>query len=180
MDDLTEQLTRLLFESSFMTLATADAEGKPWASPVEFACDEQLRFYWSSHRDSRHSRNVRANPRVAMSIYDSTQTPGTDSGIQCLYAEGQAEEFRPADLDDMSSSLDRWIEWRDAARLTPRRKGPAGRLEGDTPWRRYRLVVTNFYALDPRGHPDFPGIRIWRVSLDLTEAFTRAHRSRLV
>jgi len=35
------------------------------------------------------------------------------------------------------------------------------------------------YALDPRGHPDFPEVRIWRVSLDLTEGFARRYRTRL-
>lgn len=45
MSDWVEAVTEILFESSFMTLATADVEGRPWASPVEFACDENLRFY---------------------------------------------------------------------------------------------------------------------------------------
>ena len=52
-----------------MTLATADADGLPWATPVEFACDESMRFYWTSHFDARHSRNVRANARAAAVIY---------------------------------------------------------------------------------------------------------------
>lgn len=162
-----------------MTLATADAEGKPWASPVEFACDELLRIYWFSHVDSRHSRNVRANPRVAISIYDSTQAPGVYGEAQALYAEGHVEELRMADSDDVSRSLRRWIEWRDAARSTARREGPAGGSDDDTPWRSYRLNVTDFYALDPRGHPDFPGIRIWRVPVELKETYTRAYQARL-
>lgn len=179
MDNLAQDLIRLLFESSFMTLATADAEGRPWASPVEFACDERLHFYWSSHFDSRHSRNVRANPRVAISIYDSTQAPGVYGETQALYAEGLVEEFRPAEIDDVSASLQRWIEWRDAARATARREGPNVQSAVDTPWRTYRLNITGFYALDPRGHPDFPGVRVWRVPVDLLGSFTQAYQARL-
>lgn len=43
--DWIEDVTEILFESAFMTLATADGKGLPWASPVEFVCDEDLRFY---------------------------------------------------------------------------------------------------------------------------------------
>ena len=31
-------------DATAMTLATADDDGVPWVSPVEFACDEDLRF----------------------------------------------------------------------------------------------------------------------------------------
>jgi nitroimidazol reductase NimA-like FMN-containing flavoprotein (pyridoxamine 5'-phosphate oxidase superfamily) len=72
MNDWIEEVTSLLFTSNFMTLATADGDGLPWVSPVEFACDEDLRFYWYSAFDARHSENVRANPRAALSIYDCT------------------------------------------------------------------------------------------------------------
>ena len=43
MSDLIDELTRLLFESSFMTVATADDKGLPWATPVEFVCDDVTR-----------------------------------------------------------------------------------------------------------------------------------------
>ncbi len=75
MDDLIEDVTRLIFESSFMTVATADDDGVPWISPVELACDEELQFYWFSSIATRHSQNVRANPQAALSIYDCTYVP---------------------------------------------------------------------------------------------------------
>lgn len=179
MSDLSEDLAKLLFGSKFMTLATADADGLPWASPVEFACDDDLRFHWTSHVVARHSRNVRANPRAALSIYDSTQAAGVRAEVQGLYAEGSVEELSRAEAEAVGPSLDRWIAWRDPSR-TAQGPGPTTRRsDADTPWRTYRLTATKLYALDPGGHPDIPGVRIWRVPLDLTESFSRAYRARL-
>jgi len=179
MSDLTDELTKILFSSSFMTLATSDRDGQPWVTPVEFVCDEAMRFYWTSLVDARHSRNVRANPRAALAIYDSRQTPGVRAEAQGLYAEGSVEEFHSADLEAVLPSLSRWIEWRDAARGVPRAPATAGPSGDETRWRQYRLTATTLYALDPGGHPDFPGMRVWRASVDLADSFSRAYRSRL-
>jgi hypothetical protein len=52
--------------NSFMTLATADADGLPWASPVWFAPAEYREFFWVSDpgpatratwRSARNSRS---------------------------------------------------------------------------------------------------------------------------
>jgi len=179
MSDWLDEVTQLVFRSSFMTLATADADGLPWATPVEYACDETMRFYWNSHIDARHSRNVGANPRAAISIYDSTQIAGVDAPAEGLYAEGFVEVFHRADLAALLPSLDQWMEWRRTQRARPLPRATAEPEAADTPWRFYRLTATKVFALDPAGHPDFPGIRIWRTQGDLAESYTRAYRTRL-
>lgn len=176
MNDWTDELVRLIFSSSFMTLATADDDGVPWGSPVEFVCDESLRFYWVSVFDARHSRNVEANPHAALSIYDSTQTPGV-AAVQGLYGEGPVEMLRGSDLEALRPILNRWVEWRDAGRDTSRRR-PGGGFGGDTPWRFYRLTPTQLYALDPDPPRARGSLVDWRVPVDLAEAFSRAYRSR--
>jgi len=176
--DLIDDVTAILFESAFMTLATVDGKGVPWATPVEFVCDEELRFYWTSLADSRHSQNVRENPRAALSIYDSTQTSGVRAEIQGVYAEGPAAELTAEEAEAVRPSLGRWLRWRDARR--PRRAPrPDEPTVDDAPWRTYRLTPTRMYAQDPRGHPSIPGVRVWRVELDLRESFSREYRSRL-
>lgn len=175
----TEDLVKLIFSSSFMTLATADAGGVPWATPVEFLCDEALRFYWISLGDARHSRNVRANPRATLVIYDSTQTPGVRSAVQGLYGEGSVEELQQSDLEAVLPTLQRWIGWRDPGRAASGGPSTADASGADTKWRYYRLTPAKVYALDPDGHPDFPGVRVWKAPVDLTEDFSRAYRSRL-
>lgn len=177
MYDWIETVTGLLFTSSFMTLGTADADGVPWVSPVEFVCDEELRFYWRSAFDARHSSNVRANPRAALSIYDCTQTPGAGH-VQGLYAEGSVEELVPSEVEAFLPSLTRWIGWRDAGRETPRPDRSS--LTGDdAPFRLYRVSVTNVYALDPSGHPEHGRLVDQRVPVELADSFARAYRARL-
>lgn len=179
MSDWIDELIRLLFDSSFLSLATTDGEGRPWVTPVEFACDGALRFYWTSHPDARHSRNLRTNPRAALSVFDSAQTPGVRAPVQGLYAEGPVEELDRADLEALLPSLGRWLEWRDAARGTSAHPSTTDSSSDDTPWRTYRLTAVGMYALDPGGHPDLPGVRIWRVPVDLTASFSRAYQARL-
>jgi uncharacterized protein YhbP (UPF0306 family) len=176
MSDWTDVLADILFKSSFMTLATADKEGLPWASPVEFACDEGLRFYWWSVIHARHSQNIRANPRAALSIYDSTQLAGVLGAVHGLYAEGPVEELSPDELAAVQPSLTRWIAWRDLARTTPRTSRP-GPDAPDSPWRFYRIAPTQLYALDPVLSAEHWAD--WRRPVDLTDSFSRAYRSRL-
>jgi hypothetical protein len=42
----------------YMTLATADESGVPWASPVWFAAVDYREFFWVSRPEARHSRNL--------------------------------------------------------------------------------------------------------------------------
>lgn len=178
MSDWIDDVADLIFESSFMTLATADGDGVPWASPVEFVCDEGLRFYWHSVIDARHSKNVRARAFAAFSIYDSTYV-AMDGQPIALYGEGAVEEFHRSDLEELLPSFERWISWRDAGRTTPRqRRGDP--TDHDSPWRVYRLSPAELYALNPGEHPEHGWPASWRVSVDLRESFTRAYRSRLV
>lgn len=177
MSDWIDDVTSLLFESSFMTLATADGDGQPWVSPVEFLCDEGLRFYWVSVTDARHSQNVRENPRAALSIYDSTYVP-LDGQPTALYGEGSVEEFHRSDLEELLPSFERWMSWRDAGRETPR-PGRGDRFDGGSPWRFYRLTPATLYALNPGEHPEHGWPASWRVPVDLTESFSRTYRSRL-
>jgi hypothetical protein len=67
--------------SPYMTLATADAEGVPWATPVWYATEDRRDFYWVSDPEARHSRNIAARPRIAIVIFDSTVTPGDADAV---------------------------------------------------------------------------------------------------
>jgi uncharacterized protein YhbP (UPF0306 family) len=76
-------------EIAFMTLATVDAEGTPWASPVWFAHDRYSQFLWVSRPNTRHSQNIAANPRIAIVIFDSRTPINTGRGV---YLEAEAAE----------------------------------------------------------------------------------------
>ena len=75
---------------SYMVLATADADGVPWASPVWFAPDGYTRFLWVSREDTRHSRNLAVRPQLSIVIFDSRTPIGTGEGV---YMDAVAEQI---------------------------------------------------------------------------------------
>ena len=52
----------LLASIRYMTLATVDADGRPWASPVWFAAPTPSELFWVSSPDARHSQQHRPAP----------------------------------------------------------------------------------------------------------------------
>jgi nitroimidazol reductase NimA-like FMN-containing flavoprotein (pyridoxamine 5'-phosphate oxidase superfamily) len=90
-------LARSIVEANrFLTLATADQDGLPWASPVWFASADLREFFWVSSPDAQHSRNVAVRPEVAIVIFDSGQPIGTGRAV---YLSARAEQVPEADLD---------------------------------------------------------------------------------
>ena len=89
-------LARSIVDSNlYLTLATADAEGRPWASPVWFAHEGYRDFLWVSRPEARHSRNIKIRPEVALVVFDSTAAPGDAAAV---YAEGRGEELEGDEL----------------------------------------------------------------------------------
>ncbi|WP_066364879.1 pyridoxamine 5'-phosphate oxidase family protein [Herbidospora mongoliensis] len=82
-----EMVPRLLADSRYLVLATADHQGLPWATPVFFAPHDEDRLYWVSSPDSRHSRNLAERPDVAITVFDSHAPVG---GAEALYLEATA------------------------------------------------------------------------------------------
>lgn len=67
--------------NAYMTLATADEAGRPWASPVWYAPEGYEEVFWVSSPEARHSRNIAARPGVAVVIFDSTAPVGTGQAV---------------------------------------------------------------------------------------------------
>jgi hypothetical protein len=63
----------LVARNRFLVLATADADGHPWVTPVWFAPDGLDRIFWLSWPGSRHSRLIASRPEVALTIFDSSR-----------------------------------------------------------------------------------------------------------
>lgn len=75
--------------NQYLILATADADGVPWSTPVWFSFADLWQFVWVSNPGARHSQNIAVRPEVAFSIFDSTQPPGTGRGV---YVRAVAEQ----------------------------------------------------------------------------------------
>lgn len=129
----------LVAENSYLTIATAGADGIPWATPVWFAARDLDLFVWASKPGALHSRNIAANPRVSLVIFDSSKAPGEGSA---LYVSADAELVDDATFDEAlavynARSAERGLaEW-DASKLHE----PAGH-------RLYRAVAVEAFVLD--------------------------------
>ena len=63
---------RVIDANSYLTLATANTAGQPWATPVWFAERDLREFVWVSRIETRHSANIAARSEVALAVFDST------------------------------------------------------------------------------------------------------------
>jgi hypothetical protein len=67
--------------SRYLVLATADAAGRPWSSPVYFAHIGFAEFFWASSPDATRSRNIAVRPEVGIVVFDSHAAIGTGQGV---------------------------------------------------------------------------------------------------
>ena len=123
----------------YMTLATADGDGRPWASPVWYAHQGYTDLYWVSRPQARHSRNLAVRPEVGIVIFDSTVPEGEG---QAVYVEALAGELDGADRDEGIAVVSRRSEALGAARW-----GVAD-VSGPAPLRLYRARASAHFVLD--------------------------------
>jgi len=96
-DSRAARLVRDIVEANqYLVLATADATGQPWSSPVYFAHLDFTRFFWVSSPDVTHSRNIAVRPQVGIVVFDSQVRIGTGqgaymSGVARLLADGETD-----------------------------------------------------------------------------------------
>lgn len=138
--DLEAHARALLDANAYLTLASADAAGTPWASPVYFAYDSAARrLLWVSRPNARHSRNVAERPEVSAVVFDSTVAVG---GAQALYVCAWARELEEREREVGIAVF--------SARSVAHRAGP-WRLEdvtGGTELRLFGADITEAWVLD--------------------------------
>ena len=88
---------RVIDGNSYLTLATADAAGRPWATPVWFAQRDLREFVWVSRTETRHSANIAGRPEVALAVFDSTIPVGSAIAV---YVEAAAAPVPDPELAD--------------------------------------------------------------------------------
>jgi hypothetical protein len=96
MPELVTSARAILDANLYMTLATADTDGRPWVSPVYYASEDFTRFYWVSKPESTHSRNLVDRPRASIVVFDSRQPVNTG---QAVYIAAVAEQLHGAELE---------------------------------------------------------------------------------
>ena len=79
-DELKQEIRKYIETHNTMTLATSMGD-VPWAATVFYASDD-LKLYFFSAPDSRHSQNLAANPRVGVTIQEDYHDWREIKGIQ--------------------------------------------------------------------------------------------------
>lgn len=138
----------ILDSNMYMVLGTADESGRPWVTPVYFACAGYRAFYWISSPEVRHSRNIFARTQISIVVFDSQVPVGTG---QAVYMTAVAEELTGANFQ------------RGLAIHNGRFSDPAERgvrtikledLQEPGLYRLYRATASEHWVLDPASHPD--------------------------
>ena len=83
--ELVARAIELLNGPPYFNLAT-ESDGQPWNTPVWATRGQDLNLYWSSWVEAVHSKNIEKNPRVFLTLFDSTRKRGTNN-LRCLYLQ---------------------------------------------------------------------------------------------
>jgi len=77
-------------------VATVDANGMPWVSPVFYVPDENYDLYWTSEKTARHSENIRNTGAAAIVIYEAESAKPVDA----VYMSAESAELTdPEDVE---------------------------------------------------------------------------------
>jgi uncharacterized protein YhbP (UPF0306 family) len=72
----------LLAETQALTLATLDPDGKPRATPVFFAFDNQATLFFLSELETQHAHNIEREASVAAAVYPDVSDWRSLRGLQ--------------------------------------------------------------------------------------------------
>jgi hypothetical protein len=131
--------------SRYLVLATADATGRPWSSPVYFAHIGLTEFYWVSSPDVTHSRNIAVRPEVGIVVFDSQAAIGTGQGV---YMSAVARRLGEAEAAAGTEAFSRRSVAHGGGRWTSEDLRPGTGL------RMYRATADSHWILARDGQPD--------------------------
>jgi uncharacterized protein YhbP (UPF0306 family) len=136
-----EAIGRVIVDSgSYMVLGTADADGRPWASPVWYAPEAYREFFWVSSPDVQHSRNIAVRPEISIVVFDSRQAIGTG---QAVYMTATADQVSGADEERGMEIFSRRSQEQGSAR-----SWTVDDVRPPKPIRLYRATVSGYSMLD--------------------------------
>ncbi|MFF0015149.1 pyridoxamine 5'-phosphate oxidase family protein [Streptomyces sp. NPDC005374] len=143
----TAEVARGIVDASrYLVLATADAEGRPWSTPVYFAHVGWREFFWVSSPDAVHSRNIAVRPQTGIAVFDSSVEIGTGQGVYMSAVAGEVVD---------GTEAERALEV--FSRRSVRHGGHVWTLDdvrGDSGIRLYRAVAEAHSMLAKDGRPD--------------------------
>ncbi|MFI7064782.1 pyridoxamine 5'-phosphate oxidase family protein [Kribbella sp. NPDC050124] len=141
---LDQRATAVIEANKYMTLATVDADGRPWVTPVYFTPDGHTDFYWVSSPEAEHSLNVARNPDVSIAIFDSSVAVGQASAV---YFRARVELVPDEELERCAAFY--------SGRLRGLRTFTAEELRAPADLRLYRARTSHHWLLVRGGDPEY-------------------------
>jgi len=149
---MSEDLARSIIAANrYVTLATADADGRPWSTPVWFAPAGPRELLWVSRPQTRHSKNIAARPAVAATIFDSHVAVGRGEAV---YLTGTAEEVAGDALPAAVEAFSRHSQAQGAPAWS------ADDVTGAAELRLFRLRVEEAWVLEAGGRDVRVSVRL--------------------
>lgn len=90
-----ELVREIITSCRYLTLSTCDGI-EPWATPIEFLCDDELNFFFLSTEDCLHARHIDGNPQVALAIFETDQpaySPDLTAPLRGVQVRGAASRL---------------------------------------------------------------------------------------
>jgi uncharacterized protein YhbP (UPF0306 family) len=134
--DFAARSRTMIDQGAYMTLATADAAGIPWASPVWYTPESYASFLWISSLKARHSRNLEARAELALVIFDSHAPVGIGEAV---FIEATAQVVDETELEAALTVFSRRLLDQGGPRLH------SSDLKDPAPQRLYRARATQIY-----------------------------------
>lgn len=88
--DLVARAKKVLADNIYITISTINSDSTPWTTPLFFALGENFTFYWMSKVGSQHGENIKRNPQVSGTVFDSRVPVMQGIGV---YVLGSAKEL---------------------------------------------------------------------------------------
>ncbi|MER6015694.1 pyridoxamine 5'-phosphate oxidase family protein [Streptomyces bluensis] len=164
---LTDRTAHLLNEARYLNLATT-RDGTPWVATLEYAWfADPLRFVFGSATGSRHSRDIRCEPRVSGSLFVTAGATGVAiAPVDGAQFTGRCTEIGADLLDEYYRPFYETV-FPDAGQREQWRL-PRELLQPPAAHRLYLVVVERWWLIDTRTWADDRIDRRIELPLDAT------------
>jgi Pyridoxamine 5'-phosphate oxidase len=137
--DLASAARAIIDGNSYLTIATADRAGRPWASPLWYAHAGHQEFFWISSPAARHSRNLAERPQAGIVIFDSRAPIGDPQAVYLTVTACEVPGDRLAQGIEVFSAR---------SQAHGARKWALADVREPAPHRLYRATTSECFLLD--------------------------------
>ena len=103
-NDLKKRIMEYMKTCASCTVATAAADGEPGASAVFFK-NRDLDIYFNTGSDTQKVRNIKANPRVAITMQAAGSAPTKDKEIKGIQYTGEGAILTDNDMSEVPRAV---------------------------------------------------------------------------